>query len=101
MDSLTRSFAAELGPRNIRVNGVAPGAVATEGNVDAARTAFRAALSLDPRDAATYANFGVLELSHGHAPEAANLFAEALSIDPASPAARQGLADAHRALGER
>jgi len=74
---------------------------ATEGNVDAARTAFLAALSLDPRDAATYANFGVLELSHGHAPEAANLFAEALSIDPASPAARQGLTDARRALGER
>ena len=29
-----------------------------------------------------YANFGVLELSHGHAPETANLFAEALSLDP-------------------
>ncbi|HSZ57959.1 MAG TPA: glucose 1-dehydrogenase [Tepidisphaeraceae bacterium] len=35
VDSLTRSFAAELGPRKIRVNGVAPGAVATEGNVEA------------------------------------------------------------------
>jgi 3-oxoacyl-[acyl-carrier protein] reductase len=35
VDSLTRSFAAELGPRNIRVNGVAPGAVATEGNAEA------------------------------------------------------------------
>jgi 3-oxoacyl-[acyl-carrier protein] reductase len=35
VDALTRSFAAELGPRNIRVNGVAPGAVATEGNVEA------------------------------------------------------------------
>ena len=35
VDSLTRSFAAELGPRNIRVNAVAPGAVVTEGNVEA------------------------------------------------------------------
>jgi 3-oxoacyl-[acyl-carrier protein] reductase len=35
VDSLTRTFAAELGPRNIRVNGVGPGAVATEGNVEA------------------------------------------------------------------
>jgi len=34
VDSLTRSFAAELGPRKIRVNAVAPGAVATEGNVE-------------------------------------------------------------------
>ena len=74
---------------------------ASEGNVDAARGAFRAALDLDPHDPATYTNFGVLELSHGHAPEAADLFAEALSLDPASPSARQGLADARRALGER
>jgi 3-oxoacyl-[acyl-carrier protein] reductase len=35
VDSLTRSFAAELGSRGIRVNGVAPGAVVTEGNVEA------------------------------------------------------------------
>jgi spermidine synthase len=73
---------------------------ASEGNVDAARSASRAALTLDARDPTTYTNFGVLELSHGHAPEAADLFAEALSIDPASAAARQGLADARRALGE-
>jgi Flp pilus assembly protein TadD len=72
---------------------------ASEGNVDAARGAFRAALTLDPRDPAIYTNFGVLELTHGHAPEAADLFTEALSLDPASPAALQGLADARRALG--
>src|SRR5258708_15738268 len=35
VDSLTRSFAAELGSRNIRVNAVAPGAVVTEGNAEA------------------------------------------------------------------
>jgi 3-oxoacyl-[acyl-carrier protein] reductase len=35
VDALTRSFAAELGPKKIRVNGVAPGAVATEGNAEA------------------------------------------------------------------
>jgi 3-oxoacyl-[acyl-carrier protein] reductase len=34
VNSLTRTFAAELGPRKIRVNAVAPGAVATEGNVE-------------------------------------------------------------------
>ena len=31
VDNLTRSFALELGPRNIRVVGVAPGLTATEG----------------------------------------------------------------------
>jgi 3-oxoacyl-[acyl-carrier protein] reductase len=31
VDSLTRTFAAELGPKKIRVNAVNPGAVATEG----------------------------------------------------------------------
>jgi len=31
VDSLTRTLAAELGPKKIRVNAVAPGAVATEG----------------------------------------------------------------------
>ncbi len=34
VDSLTRTLAAELGPRKIRVNGVAPGAVATEGGAE-------------------------------------------------------------------
>lgn len=34
VNSLTRTFAAELGPRKIRVNGVAPGAVVTEGNAE-------------------------------------------------------------------
>jgi len=34
VNSLTRTFATELGPRKIRVNGVAPGAVVTEGNVE-------------------------------------------------------------------
>jgi 3-oxoacyl-[acyl-carrier protein] reductase len=34
VDTLTRSLALELGPRQIRVVGVAPGFVATEGNAD-------------------------------------------------------------------
>lgn len=34
VNSLTRTFAAELGPRKIRVNAVAPGNVVTEGNVE-------------------------------------------------------------------
>jgi len=34
VDTLTRSLAMELGPRQIRVVGIAPGFVATEGNAD-------------------------------------------------------------------
>ncbi|SFU29739.1 3-oxoacyl-[acyl-carrier protein] reductase [Polaromonas sp. YR568] len=34
VDILTRTFGAELGPRNIRVVGIAPGFVATDGNAD-------------------------------------------------------------------
>jgi len=36
VDSITRSLAAELGPRRIRVNAVNPGMVITEGNTSAA-----------------------------------------------------------------
>lgn len=37
VDTLTRSLAMELGPRQIRVVGIAPGFVATEGNADSAK----------------------------------------------------------------
>lgn len=37
VDTLTRSIGMELGPRNIRVIGIAPGFVATEGNADSAK----------------------------------------------------------------
>ena len=37
VDTLTRSIALELGPRQIRVVGIAPGFVATEGNAESAK----------------------------------------------------------------
>lgn len=37
VDTLTRTLAMELGPRNIRVVGIAPGFVATEGNAESAK----------------------------------------------------------------
>ncbi len=39
VDTLTRSLGMELGPRKIRVVGVAPGFTATEGNADSAKQA--------------------------------------------------------------
>ena len=38
VDTLTRSLAMELGPRGIRVVGIAPGFVATEGNAESAES---------------------------------------------------------------
>ena len=37
VDTLTRSLAMELGPRKIRVVGIAPGFTATEGNAESAK----------------------------------------------------------------
>jgi len=37
VDTLTRTLGIELGPRNIRVVGIAPGFVATEGNAESAK----------------------------------------------------------------
>jgi tetratricopeptide (TPR) repeat protein len=71
---------------------------ASQGRSDQARAAFQTALQLDPQDPATYTNLAVLESSVGQAAASADLFAEALSLDPASLSARQGLADAQRAL---
>ena len=53
--------------------------------------------SLDPQDPATYQNLALLELNTGNAATAARLFGEALSLDPTSDPARQGLARARRA----
>jgi spermidine synthase len=67
---------------------------ATLGRYQAARDALHIALRLSPRDSAVYINLGLLELTTGHHLIAATHFADALSIDPGSEAARQGLAQA-------
>jgi Flp pilus assembly protein TadD len=61
-----------------------------------ARDAFQTALRLNPRDSATYTNLGVLELLSENLPAAARYFAVALTLDPTSAAARQGLARARQ-----
>jgi Flp pilus assembly protein TadD len=62
------------------------------GDIDAARDAFRTSLRLDPRDSVTYTNLAQLELAANRHELASDLFAEALSLDPSSAPAREGLA---------
>jgi spermidine synthase len=67
---------------------------ASMGRKEAARESFEAALRLNPADASTYTNLGMLALESGDRRGAAALFIEALSLDPQSAAAREGLARA-------
>ncbi|WP_419728342.1 SDR family NAD(P)-dependent oxidoreductase [Lichenicola sp.] len=66
VDTLTRSLAMELGPRRIRVVGVAPGFTATEGNAESAKgmTDFLVAKTLLgrvglPKDVAAFVAYSV------------------------------------------
>ncbi|PYQ88899.1 MAG: hypothetical protein DMG03_03055 [Acidobacteria bacterium] len=66
------------------------------GHTVEARRALETALRLDARDAATYVNLGLLEMSADNRAAAAGYFAEALSLDPKSTAARAGFARARQ-----
>ena len=68
------------------------------GRVEDARRAFEAAILADPRDPTPYLNLGDLELGAGRADRAAQILAEALTLDPHSSVVRQGLDMALRAL---
>jgi spermidine synthase len=70
------------------------------GQVEKAREAFHAAAGIDPRDSTVYANLGLLELSSQNRTVAAELFLEALSLDPASQVARTGLEQARAGGGQ-
>jgi spermidine synthase len=84
----------ELEPQRAASHNLLGAIYASLGHSEQARVAFQAALRLDARDSATYINLALLELSSGNGAKAAALFAEALSLDPESEGARQGLARA-------
>ena len=66
------------------------------GNSDAARVAFEASIKADPREPGTYTNLATLELQSGNRERARRYFVEALTIDPSSQTAREGLASLGR-----
>jgi tetratricopeptide (TPR) repeat protein len=64
-----------------------------------ARDAFEACIQADPADPGSYVQLARLELDNMNAPRAAELFGEALVLNPRLPAALQGLADAFTRMG--
>src|SRR5262249_50024547 len=85
-------------PRHARAQNLLGAACATAGQRDCAQSAFDASLAANPHDPGTYVNLGVLRLQSGDAAGAREYFAEALTLDPTSAAARDGLAQARAAL---
>jgi spermidine synthase len=99
----TREAAAEArrlvadDPRHARAFNLLGAACATDGQHDCARAAFEASLRLNPHDASTYVNLGTLLLQSGDPASAIDCFAQALTVDPTSASARDGLAQARAA----
>jgi predicted Zn-dependent protease len=85
-------------PDHARAQNLLGAACATLGRRDCARAAFEASLRANPRDSSTYVNAGTFALQNADSNGAVSYFAEALSIDPASDASRNGLAQARAKL---
>lgn len=81
-------------PTDSRAQNLLGAAHASLGRFDAARSAFRAAERATPQDPRTQVNLGILDLRSGSAQDAVQHFASALALDPDSPGALTGLADA-------
>ena len=86
--------AVAANPTDARAQNLLGAAHASLGQFDAARRAFRAAERAAPRDARTQVNLGLLDLRSDRPDAAVQHFAAALTLDPNSPGALTGLADA-------
>jgi Flp pilus assembly protein TadD len=69
-------------------------ACASTGQRECAEAAFAASIRLNPREPSTYVNLGLFYLQTVRPEQAADAFSEALSLDPSSAAARDGLRQA-------
>jgi spermidine synthase len=88
-------------PDHARAQNLLGAACATLNQRDCAQAAFEASLRASPRDPSTYVNLGQFSLQSSNPEAAARYFAEALSIDPALVAARDGLVQARSLLHAR
>jgi spermidine synthase len=90
----------EAHPDHARAQNLLGAACATLGRRDCAQAAFEASLRADPRDSSTYVNLGQFQLQSANPQAAARYFAEALTIDPTSAAARSGMTQAQALLAQ-
>jgi len=79
-------------PDHARAQSLLGTACAAAGQRDCALAAFDASIGANPRDPSAYVNAGLVNLQAGNAAAASDYFASALTIDPSSKAARDGLA---------
>jgi spermidine synthase len=79
-------------PDHARAQSLLGAACVAAGMRECALAAFGAAIQGNPREASGYVNAGFLSLQSGNLSAAADYFASALTIDPSSKAARDGLA---------
>lgn len=91
-----RVVAANAG--SARAQNLLGAACASTGQRECAEAAFTESIRLNPRESSTYINLGLLYLQTARPARAADAFAEALSLDPASPAAKDGLRQARAAV---
>jgi spermidine synthase len=85
-------------PSHARAQSLLGAACASIGRLDCALAAFRAAVRASPRDPSNYVNAGVFSLQAGNSAAAEDYFASALTIDPSSKPARDGLTQARGLL---
>jgi spermidine synthase len=83
--------AVGLDAGNAKAHNLIGAALASIGQTDPARAAFELSIRLDPLEPGTYTNLAMLEMQTGNRELARRYFAEALTIDPNSEAARDGL----------
>ncbi len=81
-------------PDHTRAQSLLGAACAAVGQRDCALEAFVAAIRGNPHDVSGYVNAGLLSLQSGNPSNAVDYFASALTIDPSSKPARDGLAQA-------
>jgi Flp pilus assembly protein TadD len=84
-------------PAHARAHNLLGTACSAAGDFECARAAFEASAAHGRREPAAYVNLGTLHLERGKPAVAAAYFAEALTLDRASAAARDGLAKAEAA----
>ncbi len=88
--------AVAIDPAHAKAYNLIGACLANMGRREEARAAFETSIKSDPHESGTYTNLANLELQSGNRNLAIRYFAEALTVDPTSQSARDGLASINR-----